>query len=185
MRRPVECTRGIVFLGTPHRGSDTASYGKIVFTLAQVFSGQSANTKLLRALEKDSETLDRISKGFFETWEAHKQIHVKSFFEEKETRKLGVLGIRVVSPECACIGHVREETGSIPADHRFMAKYSSPDNPGFKAVSKVLKRWVRGIEEELSGKSKTPSDLWRKTDISLTYAFRAIEAGIHRLSTES
>lgn len=140
-------------MGTPHRGSDAASYGKIVYTLAKVFAGQSANTKLLRALEKDSETLERISRSFYETWERHQQIHIKSFFEEKETRKLGIIGTRIVAPGCARIGHVREEIGSIPADHRYMAKYSSSDDPGFKEVSKVLKRWVDDIEEESKGES--------------------------------
>lgn len=147
----VELTRGIVFLGTPHKGSGTASYGKIAFTLTKLFAAQSANTKLLRALEKDSEMLDRITKSFYETWERQKQIEVKSFFEEKETRKLGLFGVRVVPPECALIGHAREETGSIPADHRYMAKYRSPEDCGFKEVSKVLRRWVGKIQAELNG----------------------------------
>lgn len=150
-RKVVSFTRGIIFLGTPHKGSDTASYGKVVFTLAKTFGFQSANTALLRALEKDSEVLDRISRSFYETWERQQQIQIKSFYEEKETRKLGLFGIRVVSPDSAKIGHVREETGSIPADHRYIAKYRSSQDTGFKEVSKTLQRWIHNIADELDG----------------------------------
>ena len=116
-----------------------------------MFAAQSANTKLLRALEKNSETLDRVSSGFYDTWEAFPHIGIKSFFEEKETRKMGVFGMRIVTPDSARIGHAKESIGSIPADHRYMAKYSSATDTGFREVSAVLKRWVDNIKVDLNG----------------------------------
>lgn len=149
-RQVADLTYGIIFLGTPHRGSAVASYGKMAFLLTKIFAGQSANTQLLRALEKNSETLDRVNSTFYETLKKYKSIHLFSFFEEKETRKV-VFGMRIVPPECARIGD--EDWGGIPENHRYMAKYRSDTDPGFKKVSNVVKRWVVGIEEDDKSKS--------------------------------
>ena len=56
-------TRGIVFLGTPHRGSSTTSFAKVVASVAQV-ALQNPNVDLIRDLERDSQTLDRIRESF-------------------------------------------------------------------------------------------------------------------------
>lgn len=151
-RRVVESTQGIIFLGTPHKGSSVASYGKIAFQLAKIFAFQSANTKLLQALEKNSETLDRITTAFYETLSKHRSLRIVSFFEEKETRR-GVFGTRIVPPDCARIGHVHEEWGGIPANHRHMAKFKSDKDTGFKKVSNIVKQWVAAIEDESTSKS--------------------------------
>lgn len=132
---------GIIFLGTPHRGTNAASYGRIAFLLAKTFAFQSANTKLLTALEKNSETLDRISTAFFHTLETYKNIRIASFSEEKQIR-FGLLGMQIVQSDSAKIGHVRETWGSISEDHRNMAKYTSSRDDGFVKVSRKIKEWV-------------------------------------------
>ncbi|OCL02223.1 hypothetical protein AOQ84DRAFT_229435 [Glonium stellatum] len=146
-KRVVESTHGIIFLGTPHRGSDAASYGKIAFTLTKVFASQNANTKLLRALEKSSEVLERITKSFYETWNQHDEMQIYSFHEEKDVTKLGIFHMRIVSPECAKIGHVNELTGSIPEDHMHIAKFRGPSDPGFVRIRNVLINWAGEIED--------------------------------------
>ena len=35
----------------------------------------------------------------------------------------------------------------IPANHQNMTKFSSDEDPGFKTVSKILRRWVKDIEQ--------------------------------------
>ena len=56
-------TLGVVFFGTPHRGSDKANYGKI---LANVATGviHKPKSKLISALQSNSETLMRLTSEF-------------------------------------------------------------------------------------------------------------------------
>ena len=56
-------TIGVVFFGTPHRGSDKANYGK---TLANVATGvmHKPQSKLISALQSNSETLIRLTSEF-------------------------------------------------------------------------------------------------------------------------
>lgn len=139
---------GIVFLGTPHRGSNAASYGRIAYLLTKTFAFQSANTKLLTALEKNSETLDRISTEFFHTLESYKNLRIASFSEEKQIR-FGVIGMQIVQSDSAKIGHIRETWGSISEDHRNMAKYASLRDEGFVKVSRKIKEWVDDAQKTM------------------------------------
>lgn len=139
---------GIIFLGTPHRGSNAATYGRIAYLLTKTFAFQSANTKLLTALEKNSETLDRISTEFFHTLETYKTLRIASFSEEKQIR-FGVLGMQIVQSDSAKIGHVRETWGSISEDHRNMAKYTSSRDDGFVKVSRKIRHWVDDAQRSM------------------------------------
>lgn len=48
-------TYGIMFCGTPHQGTDSASWGKVLVNVASIF--RHTSTSLLKHLEKDSEWL--------------------------------------------------------------------------------------------------------------------------------
>lgn len=146
-REVVANTSGIVFLGTPHRGSNAASYGHIMYFLAKVFAFQSVNTKLPAALERNSETLDRISTAFFQTLETYQNLHIASYSEEKQVR-FGVFGMRIVTPDSAKIGHAHETWGSISEDHRNIAKYRSSQDDGFVKLSRVIQDWVDDIQRQ-------------------------------------
>jgi pimeloyl-ACP methyl ester carboxylesterase len=147
LREIISVTFGVCFLGTPHRGSKSASLWRKLFRATEIFAAQRANTQLLQALEKNSETLERITKSFYETLRKHGSLRLVSFCEEKEVRKLGVLSTVIVDPDSAFIGHGNEETGSIPANHSDIVKFTSTKDAGFVRVSNVLRRWVREIHE--------------------------------------
>ncbi|KAK7976268.1 hypothetical protein PG989_014731 [Apiospora arundinis] len=86
-QRLLENTHGIIFLGTPHRGSSSATYGRTAFRLSQVVAFQSANIKLITALERNSETLDRISTEFNESLAKNKDINMWSYSEERQVSR--------------------------------------------------------------------------------------------------
>ena len=86
LKTVASATFGICFLGTPHRGSKTASLGKIAWNLTVIATNR-PNLKLLQGLERNSETLDRIGDNFSQILLKHK-IAIYSFREEQETRKL-------------------------------------------------------------------------------------------------
>lgn len=80
-------TFGICFLGTPHRGSRSASLGKVAHQIT-VAATRRPNTRLLQGLERNSDTLDQIGVAFAQTMlNPGAKIHICSFREEKETRK--------------------------------------------------------------------------------------------------
>jgi hypothetical protein len=57
--------RGIVFFGTPHRGSSLASWGTLISNVAKAMSlGTTTNKKLSLDLESQSLALQEISKSF-------------------------------------------------------------------------------------------------------------------------
>lgn len=94
-RKPIApATFGIIFLGTPHRGSKSASLGKIAYRITKVAT-RSPNLQLLKGLEKNSEILDRIGDSFIQTIDRH-SIHLCTFREERETRKYLFLSVMVI-----------------------------------------------------------------------------------------
>jgi hypothetical protein len=139
-----------MFLGTPHRGSKSASIGKHAYRITRVATRR-PNLTLLRALERNSEALDGIGSTFLQTLAGHKCIQIYSFREEKEMCKFRVLNKIIVAPDSAQIGLLEEEVSSIPENHSNMTKFSSASDIGFKRVVAQLKRWVKRVEDEASG----------------------------------
>lgn len=154
LKKIAPATFGVCFLGTPHRGSSTASIGKIAYTATRVATRR-PNTKLLRALELNSDTLDRIGSEFLDTIR-RRSLRIYSFREEYETRKYLVLHSIVVKADSAKIGHESEESSSIPADHSHMTKFSSADDIGFRRVSAQLRRWVEEVKAADTGALAVP-----------------------------
>lgn len=101
---------------------------------------------LLREMEKNSDTLDRIGSDFLQTIREH-ALHIYSFREEYETRKFLFFHSVVVKSDSAKIGHASEEVSSIPANHSSMTKFQDKDDIGFKRVSAQLSRWVEEIKK--------------------------------------
>jgi hypothetical protein len=50
-------TYGILYFGTPHQGTKTASYGKILLAIQSLY--KSTGSALLRHIERDTEGLER------------------------------------------------------------------------------------------------------------------------------
>ncbi len=75
-----EHTLGVVFFGTPHRGSAKANYGKV---LANVATGlmHKPKSKLISALQSNSETLMRLTTEF-NKFEAT-NMEIMTFYETK------------------------------------------------------------------------------------------------------
>jgi hypothetical protein len=83
-------TRGIIFLGTPHRGSGYAQISRVGEAVAWLWGGM--NTRVLRSLRYDSEILDRVNRSFLRTIEqvntGGTSIRICSFAEELALLKL-------------------------------------------------------------------------------------------------
>lgn len=72
------CTYGIIFLGTPHTGSDAASWGLMLQGMADAVVPRwffQSESVLLRTLKRDNETLANINSHFLDIYQRF-QIHM-------------------------------------------------------------------------------------------------------------
>ncbi|KAL8294204.1 hypothetical protein RB597_008036 [Gaeumannomyces tritici] len=167
LRQIFDCTKGIVFMGTPHRGDWMADWARIPASALGVV--KSANTRLLELLRTDTETLESLQADFAgmtrEQQLGSNPFRVICFFEE-----LPLLGVgKVVSKDSATFeGH---DPIIIHANHRDMVRFHSAEDNGFKRLLGVLKRWVGEIEQELSAADQPnlSSDLVRGCLKSLAF----------------
>jgi hypothetical protein len=79
-----EHTVGLIFFGTPHRGSDKATYGKVLSNIATTLT-ISPSSKLIAALQSNSDALQRLTSDFKHQIQRYKII---SFYETKPTGPL-------------------------------------------------------------------------------------------------
>ena len=100
-----ERTNGVIFLGTPHRGSPFAAVGALV-SLFSYWRG--ARAQLLEYLSSDAQQIQRIHESFLAAYDS---IYLASFFEELPVR-LGpvrlteVPAIGAIGKICAMRGHL-------------------------------------------------------------------------------
>lgn len=62
----VQSTAGLVFLGTPHRGSNSQSKAAVIASIASAL-GCGEDSSLLKSVEKDSEMLNDLLHDFTRT----------------------------------------------------------------------------------------------------------------------
>lgn len=93
----VEDTKSVIFLGTPHRGSDAADLGTIAREIISAF-GVNTNRKLLDSLGLRNEDLDRNHKSFTNIWDK-RRFRVKTFQENR-----GMTGVNI-GPLHKLVGH--------------------------------------------------------------------------------
>ncbi|RYO91812.1 hypothetical protein DL764_008237 [Monosporascus ibericus] len=138
LRDVFNCTKGIVFMGTPHKGSWMADWAKIPASALGFV--KSTNKLLLEILETDDQLLESIQVRFWsmirELREAGRPFEVTCFFEELP---LPVVG-KVVSKESATFEGY--SSFSIHANHRDMVRFGSAEDNGFKRLLGELIRWA-------------------------------------------
>lgn len=115
-------TIGVVFMGTPHRGSSTESYGEIAANIAKL-SFRQPNKQLLQTLKPDSQILEKQRDGFTTV---SNDIAIVCIREELPT------GVGMIVPEAsASYDGFNVTRGAIHANHMNMVKFTTRDE-GYK-----------------------------------------------------
>lgn len=134
-------TYGIMFFGTPHKGSAKAgllaSLKRIAsFTLPKPI--KVSQSELVLALKEESETLQNIT-DFFVPMMGNFRIY---FFWEQEKTDLKILGRDFIVPtDSAAPLYDNTERAGIAADHSGLVKFEDPASPGFQLVVGALMRY--------------------------------------------
>ncbi|KAL2144726.1 hypothetical protein VTI28DRAFT_8664 [Corynascus sepedonium] len=134
-------TFGIIFLGTPHNGSDAAAWGGVIQRMAdavvpkKIFESESV---LLKSLRKDNETLQEISNHFLDIYQKFK-IHMAHENQKTDIKGSKVLIVDASSASPQLVGVTYY---GIEATHSRMCKFDSENAPGYRTVSTAIREWV-------------------------------------------
>jgi len=134
-------TYGILFLGTPHHGSDVAVWGTYLERLSHaVMPRKLIDTapQLVEALKVNSETLHNIDRQFAQIMA---RFHIYFFHEGKPMDFKGTLRF-VVTEDSAAPTMPDVERAVIQADHSQMTKYDSVNAPGYDLVSEAIDYYI-------------------------------------------
>lgn len=128
-------TVGIIFLGTPHKGSDQAKWDGIATNLAKVLR-KDHNDTIIDALSRGSSTLENLQSSFTGISD---RFSYSTFTEEREYPNIG----KIVDDESAVLYLPKETRNSLPANHLGMSRFGSVNETGFKRVVIAVKALLR------------------------------------------
>lgn len=136
--------KGVIFMGTPHKGAWMADWAKIPASVLGLV--KSTNVMLLDILERDNQLLESIQVDFLamvrQLREEGRGLEITCFFEELPMLMTG----QVVSKESATLEGYTPL--SIHANHRNMVKFGTTEENGFRRLLGELNRWMSQVGEE-------------------------------------
>ncbi|MCJ1398164.1 hypothetical protein MMC11_001361 [Xylographa trunciseda] len=160
LRKIASSTYAVVFLGTPHTGSELAKWAQGAASIIGLF--KAITRDILAVLEQDSQVLWAIENRFQKIVKirgtTNTPIHTACFFEELAVQGLG----RVVSSQLLIFddgdssdrqqivpknsaAFLGSEPVGIHENHMNMTKFQSRDTNGYKAVANQIVMWEKAI----------------------------------------
>ncbi|KAI1124664.1 Alpha/Beta hydrolase protein [Nemania abortiva] len=133
-RLVITSTYGVLYMGTPHRGSDGMSLGRLLANIASIFTP--VDDRIPQHLERDSEWLQQQLNQYNPV---SNKFATRFAYERYETTVL--LGYKtLVVPRAPAIIPSQEDVESIAifADHISMTKFSENTDKGYVKISEAL-----------------------------------------------
>ncbi|KAK2761351.1 hypothetical protein FQN54_001873 [Arachnomyces sp. PD_36] len=137
MKPLVPRIKGILFLATPHRGSDSAELLSRILGAAIPYGTK----PFVSDLKRNSPNLEAINRQFGQYAGGLKLI---SFYETEKTR-IGFTSRLIVPKDSAVLGYPNERELSLKATHRTICKFDSPLDPNFVIFKSELATLTRAI----------------------------------------
>jgi hypothetical protein len=147
-----EATKGVLFFGTPHRGSSLAKYGAQLARVPTALS-MKPTPRLLEALKAGSLVLSELNDSFSRLMHSKGQNEGKSIVSFYETKPMFGGAVLVVEQTSALINSLdsgtRWETPiPVSATHRDMCRFSSSRDSTYITAVKSIKRLRNGNRSE-------------------------------------
>ena len=153
-----ERTSAIVFLATPHRGSDLAP------VLSKVLSLSQGPRPFVNDLHRNSLATQSTNEEFAQYSQA---LQLFSFYETLATN-FGLAKSVIVEKDSATLGLYNERTALLNANHRNVCKFSSQDNSNYQTIKNILASLMDAVRSHVESCEK---DLdmaqWRLLDSCL------------------
>ncbi|KAM0323257.1 hypothetical protein ACHAQA_008848 [Verticillium albo-atrum] len=144
----VQSISAVVFLSTPHRGTDLAK------TLTRVLSASFQSSKsFISDLNKSSPAIEELNEQFRHL---APNLSIWSFYETLETA-IGPKKIMVLEKDSSVLGYSTEVSRPLQADHHDVCKFSSSSDPNYISVRNAIQTLVsmHNPEEEIRAAETT------------------------------
>ncbi|KAJ8129059.1 hypothetical protein O1611_g4574 [Lasiodiplodia mahajangana] len=150
-------TYGMVFLGTPHTGSDIATWGTVLQAMSDAVVPKSffqSESVLLKTLKRDNETLQNINSHFLDIYQRFKILmaHENHKTDFRGTRML-VVDATSASPQLPGVTYY-----AIEATHSGMCKFDNRNAPGYRTVATALREWVLNAPDVITTRWRVEED---------------------------
>ncbi|KAK9412862.1 hypothetical protein SUNI508_12275 [Seiridium unicorne] len=150
-------TYGIIFLGTPHTGSDMGAWAVTLQAMSDAVVPKAfwhSEPVLLKTLKKDNETLQNINNHFLDIYQRFKimMAHENHATDLKGTKML-VVDSQSASPQLPGVGYF-----SIEATHSGMCKFESKNAPGYRTVATSIRDWVGEAPDVITTRWRVEED---------------------------
>ncbi|MCJ1283103.1 hypothetical protein MMC26_002430 [Xylographa opegraphella] len=146
-------TFAILFLGTPHDGSNKAKLASVTSRMIGALVPSKVldtDGQLINALEEGSEVLQNITDMFVPLM---KNFHIFFFWEQVKTN-MGITQDYVVEESSAAPIIDNTERAGLPNDHVNICKFESRTSPGYRLVVAALIRYSKEAPEVISQRWK-------------------------------
>ena len=131
----------MVFLSTPHRGTDLAeTLNRILSACIFAFSPK----QYIEELRRNSSTLQEINDQFRNFAGS---IDIISFFETQPTT-VGILSLLILQRDSSTLGYPEEISKPLDADHHEVCKYSDRQDSNYRSVRDILVYLVEKFRPE-------------------------------------
>ncbi|CAJ2509255.1 Uu.00g142810.m01.CDS01 [Anthostomella pinea] len=150
-------TYGVIFLGTPHTGSDVATWGTVLQAMSDAVVPKSffqSESVLLRTLKRDNETLQNINSHFLDIYQRFKILmaHENHKTDLKGTKML-VVDANSASPQLPGVTYY-----AIEATHSGMCKFDGKNAPGYRTVAIAIREWVMDASDVIATRWRVEED---------------------------
>ncbi|KAI0123638.1 hypothetical protein BJ170DRAFT_598844 [Xylariales sp. AK1849] len=150
-------TYGIIFLGTPHMGSDMGAWATTLQAMSDAVVPKAfwqSESVLLKTLKKDNETLQNINSHFLDVYQRFQILmaHENHKTDLKGTRML-VVDSQSASPQLPGVAYY-----AIEATHSGMCKFDGKNAPGYRTVAAFIREWVGQAPDVISTRWRVEED---------------------------
>ncbi|KAI1328234.1 hypothetical protein F5Y16DRAFT_409897 [Xylariaceae sp. FL0255] len=128
----------MLFLATPHRGSDSARLLNNILKASTVFSSRQYITDIF----KGSPALQVINDEFRAFAD---ELQIWTFYETLKTRTSATSTTVIVDRDSAVLGYKGEIAQPLNADHRSICKFDSPADPNYVTIRNSLSKAVEDL----------------------------------------